>query len=68
MVTVRRRLVFEGHDPTLGEVVAQTYVLAYTESVDRLVAVLDKEKLNPTILRAVYTKEQQTYSRNTRTF
>lgn len=65
---MRRRLVFEGHNPTLGEVVAQTYVLAYKEDIDPLVAALKAEKLNPTVLRAVYTKEEETYSRTVRTF
>lgn len=65
---VRKRLAFEGHNPALGEVVAQSYVLAYTENVDLLVAALDEEKLNPTVLRAVYSAEEQTYSRNVRTF
>ena len=65
---MRRRLAFEGHNPTLGEVVAQSYVLAYTENVDALVAALEAEKLNPTVMRAVYSAEEQTYSRNVRTF
>jgi len=64
---VHRRLAFEGHNPTLGEVVARSYVLAYREDVDSLVSALDQEKLNPTILRAVYTKEEETYSRVYRT-
>lgn len=68
VVTARRRLAFEGHNPTLGEVVAQSYVLAYKEDVDQLVAALEKEKLKPTVLRAVYSEEEQTYSRNVRTF
>ncbi len=68
VVKVRKRLAFEGHNPTLGQVVGQSYVLAYKESVDPLVTALEKEKLNPTVLRAVYTTEEQTYSRNIRTF
>ncbi len=68
MTTVRRRLAFEGHNPSLGEAVGQSYVLAYTEDVAPLVAALEKEKLNPTVLRAVYSAEEQTYSRNVRTF
>lgn len=65
---MRKRLAFEGHNPTLGEVVRQSYVVAYTENVEQLVAALEKEKLNPTVLRAVYSKEEQTYSRTVRTF
>lgn len=68
VVTARRRLAFEGHNPTLGEVVGQSYVLAYTENVDQLVAALDEEKLNPTVIRATYTKEEEEYSRTVRTF
>jgi hypothetical protein len=67
-VTVRRRLAFEDSNPTLGEVIKQSYVLAYRENVDPLVAALEAEKLNPTVLRPVYSEEEQTYSRNVRTF
>jgi hypothetical protein len=66
-MTLRRRLAFEGHNPTLGEVVAQSYVLAYRENVDSLVAALETEKFNPTVLRATYSEEEQTYSRVYRT-
>ena len=65
---MRRRLAFEGHNPTLGEVVRQSYVLAYTENVDLLVDALAKEKLNPTVIRASYTDVEKTYSRTVRTF
>jgi hypothetical protein len=68
MAKTRRRLAFEGHNPTLGEVVAQSYVLAYKEDVDPLVAALEAEKFKPTVLRAVYSEVEQTYSRNVRTF
>ena len=68
MTTLRRRLAFEGHNPSLGEAVGQSYVLAYTENVDALVAALEKEKLNPTVLRAAYSEEEKTYSRTVRTF
>jgi len=68
MTMARRRLAFEGHNPTLGEVVKQTYVVAYKEDVSQLVAALEEEKLNPTVLRAVYSKEEETYSRTVRTF
>jgi hypothetical protein len=68
VTAVRRRLAFEGRNPTLGEVVAQSYVLAYRENVDSLVAALEAEMLNPTVLRAVYSKEEETYSRTVRTF
>ena len=67
MAKTRRRLAFEGRNPTLGEVVAQSYVVAYKEDVDSLVAALREEKLNPTVLRAVYSKEEETYSRTVRT-
>src|SRR5437868_8009706 len=68
MTMARRRLAFEGHNPTLGEVVQQTYVVAYKEDVGQLVTALEEEKLNPTVLRAVYSKEEETYSRTVRTF
>jgi hypothetical protein len=67
-MTSRRRLAFEGRNPPLGEVVTHTYVVAYQENVDALVAALVAEKLNPTVLRAVYSEEEQTYSRVVRTF
>lgn len=52
----------------MGDVVHRSYILAYKEDVSSLLGVLSRERLNPTVLRASYTAEQEAFVRNTRTF
>src|SRR5438067_4834834 len=53
---------------SLCESIFQSLILCYEEDVSELTASLALENLNPCVLRASYSSEELTFSRNTRTF
>jgi hypothetical protein len=52
----------------LKQVVSRSLVIAYRENVDELMAVLQREGLNPTVARAAYTEEEARYTNQYKCF
>jgi len=54
--------------PVLNEIVGRAVVVAYREDVNRLVSSLAEEGFHVEVLRAEYTDEEMTFTKNSRTF
>lgn len=52
----------------LVDVVKRSIIICYNENIDQLYTSLKNQKLSPTQQRAVYTAEEDTYAKSTKTF